>query len=129
MRLFVSKWECSGCRACEQICPRKCIHMEYDTEGFMYPEIDEQSCVQCGLCQKICKDQGNAVSDALHLNYAAYNKNREIRSHSSSGGVFYELGREVIERGDSVYSKKRSNYIYARRSFAGTSHRIFTFIP
>ena len=102
MRLFVSKWECSGCRACEQICPRKCIHMEYDTEGFMYPEIDEQSCVQCGLCQKICKDQGNAVSDALHLNYAAYNKNREIRSHSSSGGVFYELGREVIERGGVV---------------------------
>lgn len=26
------KKQCCGCRACEQICPRKCINMEEDLE-------------------------------------------------------------------------------------------------
>ena len=25
-----------------------------DEEGFLYPYVNEESCVECGLCEKIC---------------------------------------------------------------------------
>ena len=35
------KVNCSGCQACKNICPKDCISMEYDNEGFLYPVIDK----------------------------------------------------------------------------------------
>lgn len=43
---------CCGCRLCEQICSKKAISMIYDNEGFLYPKIDVNLCVNCGLCKK-----------------------------------------------------------------------------
>ena len=48
------KAQCCGCSACAQVCPKQCIAMEADTEGFLYPRIDEGKCVNCGLCEGTC---------------------------------------------------------------------------
>ena len=37
-----NKKKCNGCGACKQICPRQCISMEEDSEGFLYPQIDNK---------------------------------------------------------------------------------------
>lgn len=34
------KKKCMGCSACSQICPKDCIAMEMDAEGFVYPKVD-----------------------------------------------------------------------------------------
>ena len=44
--------DCSGCRACEQICPKQCICMEADDEGFLYPKVNPESCIHCHLCER-----------------------------------------------------------------------------
>ena len=54
MIFLENKEECSGCFACYSICPKECIEMKADCEGFIYPNIDKNKCVQCGLCEKIC---------------------------------------------------------------------------
>ena len=42
----ISKNEiCCGCGACSNICPKNCIKMIQDEEGFFYPKIDENECV------------------------------------------------------------------------------------
>lgn len=46
--------KCFGCTACLAICPKKAITMKYDKKGFLYPNIDEKKCVNCGLCLKTC---------------------------------------------------------------------------
>ena len=28
--------------------------MERDNEGFLYPIIDKNICIDCGLCEKVC---------------------------------------------------------------------------
>ena len=28
--------------------------MREDDEGFLYPEVDESVCIDCGLCEKVC---------------------------------------------------------------------------
>ena len=46
--------DCSGCSACMNICPKSAITMEENSEGFLYPVIDELKCVHCGLCNRVC---------------------------------------------------------------------------
>ena len=51
---LVSKIECTACTACLNSCPRNAITMKRDFEGFLYPEIIEELCIDCGICQKVC---------------------------------------------------------------------------
>ena len=46
--------QCVGCRSCEQSCPKQCIHMENNQEGFLYPIVDEEACINCKKCLKVC---------------------------------------------------------------------------
>lgn len=99
------KSSCSGCGACSNICPKQCIKMVHDREGFCYPQIDAIECISCGLCEKVCPiinrkaDEKNKKKEA----YACINLNEKIRLESSSGGVFSILAERVIERGGKVY--------------------------
>ena len=49
-----NKKECSGCYACVSICPKRCISMQIDNEGFWYPLVDKNECIECGMCEKHC---------------------------------------------------------------------------
>ncbi len=48
------KKDCCGCEACVQRCPKSCISLVEDTEGFFYPEVDVKVCIDCNLCEKVC---------------------------------------------------------------------------
>ena len=47
------KSECTGCSACKNICPKNAIEMVCDNEGFEYPIVDKNKCVNCNLCNKV----------------------------------------------------------------------------
>lgn len=44
--------KCTGCTACLNICPKKAISMVEGQDGFKYPVIDQEKCIDCGLCKK-----------------------------------------------------------------------------
>lgn len=52
--LYENKKECCGCWGCYNICPKSAISMVDDNEGFKYPEINGELCIECGMCQKVC---------------------------------------------------------------------------
>lgn len=52
--LYNRKEDCCGCTACYAICPREAISMLPDEEGFDYPVINEDKCMRCGMCLKVC---------------------------------------------------------------------------
>ena len=52
--LFEEKYQCCGCTACYAICPKDAISMKCDEEGFLYPIIDENKCIRCYACLKVC---------------------------------------------------------------------------
>ena len=45
------KEKCYGCEACVQICPKDALVMKEDDEGFRYPLLDKERCIECTLCQ------------------------------------------------------------------------------
>lgn len=52
--LYKQKEECCGCTACYAICPKRAISMSEDEEGFEYPVINEDNCIRCYQCIKVC---------------------------------------------------------------------------
>lgn len=106
IKLFENKSECCGCTACMNICPNKAIRMKIDEEGFLYPVIDKEKCIECGLCKKVCALQnGYNIENRLEKVevYATKNKSDIVRMHSSSGGLFYTLSKNVLNKNGVVY--------------------------
>ena len=97
------KEDCCGCNACVQRCPKHCIAMVEDQEGFSYPRINSNLCVDCGLCEKVCPKL-NIRQRLNTLGYfAVKNNNESERLASSSGGVFILLAKEIISSGGVVF--------------------------
>ena len=99
-----TKKDCCGCYACYNICPKECITIESDNEGFWYPKIDKNKCINCNLCKKVCPII-NKPKKFLYeeKSYAVFNKNEKVRLESSSGGFFSLLAEYVINNHGSVY--------------------------
>lgn len=101
-----NKQSCSGCSACVQACPKQCISFEEDEQGFRYPSINYELCVNCGLCEKVCPCiNENEQTMPLDI-YAAKNPNKEIRKESSSGGIFTMLAESIIDEGGVVFGAR-----------------------
>ena len=63
MITVIDKQMCTGCCACLNVCPKRCITMERDHEGFWYPKVDTTVCNNCGLCEHVCPLlDGNSIS-------------------------------------------------------------------
>lgn len=103
MITITDKSQCCGCSACAQRCPRQCISMQMDNEGFLYPQVDISKCVDCHLCEKVCPVI-NKYDTRTPLNvYAAKNSDDEVRHQSSSGGIFTLLAEQTIKDGGVVF--------------------------
>ena len=105
MIIIDEKTNCSGCHACANACSQNCICMASDEEGFWYPQVDKEKCIDCGLCEKVCpiihkwQPDDSRTTTAM----AAINLNEEIRLKSSSGGIFTLIAEEIIKQGGVVF--------------------------
>ena len=98
------KEDCCGCGACMQTCPKNAIKMEPDDKGFLYPEIDYSLCIECGMCDKVCGfDKDYAKIKTEPLIYAVKHKNDDVRSKSTSGGLFTALSDYALENNGVVF--------------------------
>lgn len=119
------KHSCCGCWSCQQRCPKHCITMREDEEGFLYPFVDMSECIDCGLCEKSCPiiNRGENVEPLKVI--AAKNPDEEERMKSSSGGMFILLAREVIEKGGIVFGAVWDDKWEVKISCAETMEEVY----
>lgn len=98
---------CSGCFACSNICPTNAIEMVLSKEGFYVPKIVETLCTNCGLCLKVCPimnvPSGEDKFSAPKV-YASWSLDEKTRLSSSSGGLYPELAKLILENDGVVFA-------------------------
>lgn len=117
---ITSKSECCGCSSCAQICPKKCIDMTEDEEGFLYPLVDKSKCIDCGLCEKSCPILKNEKSNDTISAYACQNIDETTRLRSSSGGTFSLLSEYVLDNNGVVFGCAFDSDMVLFHSYAET---------
>ncbi len=110
-KMWIEKSRCSGCGACWNVCPAGAIVPKEDDLGFTYPKITNR-CINCNLCEKTCYNRLNCYNENREKPevYAAWSSNSQIRFKSTSGGIFYEIAKFILEQGGYIVGARYGDY-------------------
>ncbi len=125
MNILDEKDSCCGCQACFNVCPVHAIGMRIDEEGFFYPEIDDNKCINCDSCREACPILVPPPKNSLTGVFAGYAKDRQERMSSSSGGVFSVFARSVLREGGAVCGAVYSEDLSARHILTENTSDLF----
>lgn len=103
MKVICDYKDCTGCGLCAARCPKQCIEMKPGFLGHLYPEIDQDKCINCKLCQKGCPSLQDIESSYPKKAFAAWSKDEEDYVTSTSGGAASVVSQYVISKGGVVY--------------------------
>ena len=95
---ILNKKDCTGCRACEQICPVSAITMTEDDEGFLTPKINKDKCINCGLCKNVCPIIHEKNNSKNQHAYIFQNREENVRKESTSGGAFSAIAKKILDK-------------------------------
>ena len=94
---------CYGCGVCAASCGKNIISIELNQDGFCKPRIsDESQCTHCGICTDVCAFSHTelANNDAVPVkSWAAWSNDEDVRHKCSSGGIGFEIGKQLIKQG------------------------------
>lgn len=94
---------CTGCSACVNICPSKIISLKAHEDGFLYPQIDKNKCINCNQCEKVCPLMKPPKLNVNTTALALKNVNIAERISSTSGGAFPLIAEYVLDKNGIVY--------------------------
>lgn len=103
---------CCGCSACVNACNQHAITMKPDALGFLYPVVDAEKCVECGLCEKVCAFNANYDKSAnlsTVKTFAVRLKDMNEVMKSQSGGAFVAFSDYVLSQGGVIYGAHFAN--------------------
>jgi coenzyme F420-reducing hydrogenase beta subunit len=97
--IICDKEICTGCGACYSVCPTKCISMEYNSEGFLFPIVDDESCIKCYKCRETCPSLNllTNTNEGKPITIGCWHKNEDTVKMSSSGGAFSAIAEYIFE--------------------------------
>lgn len=114
------KDQCCGCWACYNVCPKHCINMIEDKEGFRYPQINKNACIDCGLCEKVCPIKQPQMNDSQPISYVIQNKDSDTLRKSTSGGFFTGIAKYAISNGGIVFGSAFDKNMVLKHQYSET---------
>ena len=122
------KIKCCGCAACSSICPKNCIKMKNDNEGFKYPSVDNSKCVNCGLCEKVCPIL-NKLNVHLDNQQAALIQlvDENKLNQSTAGGAFTMIAEYVIDNHGIVFGVEIDKNYTVKHTYVEDKDSLYKF--
>lgn len=118
---------CTACSTCVNLCPKHCISLKENHEGFLYPFIESVDCIECGICTKNCPVLHPYEKRKPLKIISAINPYDEIRKQSSSGGIFSYLAEKVIENNGIVFGARYNDKWQVELDFTETKEGLDVF--
>lgn len=116
----IAGYRCTGCTACQNICPLGCISLIENEMGFKYPSIDLEKCISCNKCICICpvinQHTQNFIKPKTYT-VAIQNKNEMMRSKSSAGGAFAAIAVYVLQKNGIVFGAGFDENLMVRHKY------------
>lgn len=86
-----SRMACTGCGACVASCHKKAVTLSINEEGFYAPVVEDDLCVDCGICQKVCYRFIAPTSHTCEMRekivHGVYSTNQAVQQTTTSGGL------------------------------------------
>lgn len=95
--------ECSACGVCKILCPKGAIELKKDKRGFLCATVDNDKCVNCGLCYSKCFNNNEIKGNSPIECYAMAMREKKEILESTSGGAFASIAQQVLKKGGVVY--------------------------
>lgn len=125
---IADKSKCCGCSACANICPKKCIEMKEDLEGFLYPIVDFAKCVQCSACERICPMLSKRPEIPFEQEgYIVQNREEQVLRESTAGGAFTSIARYVLHQNGVVFGVELDKELLPHHIFVESEAELFRF--
>lgn len=106
------KENCCGCGGCAVGCPTHAIIMTPDADGFLYPIVNSEKCINCSKCDELCAfnkmDSANSSLEWL----VARHVNVEVCNESTSGGMFTAISDVFLKRHGNIYCPQFDEKMY-----------------
>lgn len=91
--------QCCGCGACADICPHNAISFADGADKAKYPVVDQEKCIHCDACKRVCPMQSRPKENNDTANaYAAVLNDEANRSLSASGGAFEGIAAALAKK-------------------------------
>lgn len=103
MEIICPPNQCTGCMACQAICPHNAIINVKNKLGFSFPKITQDVCTNCGLCVRICPSLHTPHLNPSDKVYALAAKDTKVLEKCASGGIATLLAKQFIIEGGVVY--------------------------
>lgn len=104
MKNVTTMKNCYGCGVCAACCGKRIIVIRLNEDGFYSPYIDEpEKCIGCGICIDVCafshKERALNPKEIQIKSWGAWSNDERVRRKCSSGGIGFEIGKQLIEQG------------------------------
>lgn len=103
------KSDCCGCTACVTVCPKKCLVMEEDEYGFLFPRIEKlEQCIHCHRCEVVCPIEKNKSISPKEkypapICLSGWHQDESVRATSTSGAAFVGIVQACEKNGFSRF--------------------------
>lgn len=119
--------KCTGCSVCADACPQKCISIRHDEQGFYRSYVEEDKCIHCHRCEKVCPANHPQKAFSINKAYKSYRKNVEAVASSTSGGIAGALSEHIFSKGGAVAGCGYDGALHLKHSIASSAKDLEAF--